>query len=77
MRMRGCRCPERSLAMPETTRITVQEARKKVVASQAMLVCAYEDPQKCRANNLEGSLAFQDFQNRQPGKQQEVIFYCA
>jgi hypothetical protein len=63
--------------MPEATRITVQEARRKVVAGQAMLVCAYEDPEKCRANNLEGSVAFQEFQKRRPGEQQEVIFYCA
>jgi hypothetical protein len=63
--------------MPQAARISAQEARKKVAAGQAMLVCAYEDPEKCRANNLEGSLSFQDFQRRQPGKEQEVIFYCA
>ena len=63
--------------MPQATRITPQDTRKKVAAGQAMLVCAYEDPEKCRRHNLEGSLNFQELWRRRPGKQQEIIFYCA
>jgi hypothetical protein len=63
--------------MPEAPRIKAQDARKKVAAGQATLVCAYEDPEKCRMNNLEGSVSLQDFRKQRPGKQQEVIFYCA
>jgi len=63
--------------MPQATRITPQDTQKKIAAGEAMLVCAYEDPEKCRKYNLEGSLNFQELWRRRPGKQQEIIFYCA
>ena len=63
--------------MPQAIRITPEEARRKVVAGQAMLVCGYEDPEKCRKYNLEGSLNFQELWRRRPGKEQEIVFYCA
>jgi hypothetical protein len=67
----------RRAEMPQANRITPEEARKKVAAGQAMLVCAYEDSEKCRRYDLDGSLNFQELWRRQPGKQQEIIFYCA
>jgi hypothetical protein len=60
-------------------RISVEDARKKVQANQALLVCAYEDDAKCRKLNLEGSIPLTSFQTKAASlpKNQEIIFFCA
>ena len=65
--------------MSEPIRISPQEARQKVTAGQAILVCAYDDADKFKANRLEGALSFLEFRSRLPvlAKNQEMIFYCA
>ena len=65
--------------MSEPIRISPQEARQKVTAGQALLVCAYDDADKFNANHLEGALSFSELRSRLPGlaKTQEMIFYCA
>ena len=65
--------------MSEPIRISPQEARQKVTAGQALLVCAYDDADKFKTNHLEGALSFLEFRSRLPGlaKNQEMIFYCA
>lgn len=65
--------------MSEPIRISTQEARQKVTAGQALLVCAYDDDDKFTTNHLEGALSFSEFRSRLPGfaKNQEMIFYCA
>ena len=42
--------------MSEPVRISPQEARQKVTSGQALLVCAYDDPDKFQQNHLEGAL---------------------
>ena len=65
--------------MSEPIRISPQEARQKVTARQALLVCAYDDADKFKTNRLEGALSFSELRSRLPGlaKDQEMIFYCA
>jgi hypothetical protein len=65
--------------MSEPIRISPQEARQKVTAGQALLVCAYDDADKFKTNHLEGALSFSDLRARLHGlaKNQEMIFYCA
>ena len=65
--------------MNEPIRISPQEARQKVTAGQALLVCAYDDADKFTTHHLEGALSFSEFRSRLPGlaKNQEMIFYCA
>ena len=65
--------------MPDIERISVEEARRKVGANQALLVCAYEDEAKCRAVNLDGSMSLTAFQAKAASlpKSQEIIFFCA
>ena len=65
--------------MSEPIRISPQEARQKVTAGQALLVCAYDDADKFKTNHLEGALSFSELRSRLPGlaKSQELIFYCA
>jgi hypothetical protein len=63
--------------MAEPVRIPPEEARRKVLSGQAILVCAYEDEEKFKKANLEGSISLQEFKNRVPklSKEQEIIFY--
>ena len=58
-------------------RIEVEDARQHVASGQALLVCAYEDPAKCR--QVEGSISLPEFQERLPAlpKGQEILFICA
>jgi len=65
--------------MADVERISVEDARRRVDAKRALLVCAYEDEAKCRMINLEGSISLTSFQARLASlpKTQEIIFYCA
>jgi len=65
--------------MEPIERISVDDARRKVTANQALLVCAYEDEAKCRAVNLDGSVSLTSFQSKAASlpKSQEIIFFCA
>ena len=65
--------------MADVPRIDVSEARHKVEAGQALLVCAYDDEAKCGRMKLAGSITFAELRGRLPSlpKSQEIIFYCA
>ena len=60
-------------------RIDPETARAHLTSSQALLVCAYDDPEKCRENFIEGAIGLQEFAARaqQLPRTQEIIFYCA
>ena len=64
--------------MAEVTRISVDEAREHVERG-ALLVCAYDDEQKCGRMKLEGSMTLRELEGRLPSlpKDHEIIFYCA
>ena len=64
--------------MSEATRISQQETRQKVLAGQALLVCAYADDAKFARYHLEGAIPLSALQVRLGGlpKDQEIIFYC-
>ena len=55
------------------------QAREKVEAGSATLVCAYEDDEKCSKVLLDGSITMRALKagigKRQ--KDEELIFYCA
>jgi hypothetical protein len=59
-------------------RIPAAEARREVAAG-ALLVCAYDDEEKCRQNRLEGSITLAELEKRADSvpKDRELIFYCA
>jgi len=65
--------------MTEPTRLPVADARQKVGAGTALLVCAYDDDEKFKNNNLQGAISFADFRTKLPSlsTDQEIIFYCA
>lgn len=63
--------------MIEPIRIPVEEARRKVISGEALLVCAYEDEEKFRKLHLQDAISLQEFKTRLPAlsKEQEIIFY--
>ena len=65
--------------MSDPVRISAEEARQKSQSGQALLVCAYDDPEKFKKNHLEGALSFLELRAKLPqlDKDQEIIFYCA
>jgi hypothetical protein len=65
--------------MADITRISVEEAYRKVKAGKALLVCAYNDDEKYGKMRLEGSMPLSKFDARIAShpKEAEIIFYCA
>jgi hypothetical protein len=60
------------------TRISAREARQQTETGQAVLVCAYDDEQKCRDAGVTGSITHREFQTRLSNlpKNREIIFFC-
>ena len=60
-------------------KIKVEEARRDVQESDALLVCAYDDQKKCEKHHLEGAITLNELQSRedQLSKEHALIFYCA
>lgn len=62
-----------------TPRIEVDRARDMAMSGLAVLVCAYDDDDKCRGMLLEGAMTWNEFQHMldQVDADQEIILYCA
>jgi hypothetical protein len=73
------RAEERRMKMTEFTRLSPQETRQRVTSDSALLVCAYEDDEKCNRLRLEGAISLTEFKSKVSGlsKDEEIIFYCA
>jgi hypothetical protein len=58
-------------------RIAPEDARMRVQAGKALLVCAYGD-EKCEKILLEGALLKSEFEGKLSSlsMEQEIIFYC-
>jgi len=65
--------------MAEPMRVSPEEVRRKVTFGSALLVCAYEDDEKCKRLHLEGAIFLMEFKSRLSSlsNDQEIIFYCA
>ena len=63
----------------DVPRISPAEARRRVQHGQALLVCGYEDDNKCRSMALEGAITLNELRQLLPSlaKSQDLIFYCA
>ncbi len=64
--------------MAEIERIGVADARSKVQAKAALLICAYPDDTRWNAARLEGAISLASLEARAATgpKSQELIFYC-
>jgi len=60
-------------------RVPAEDARRDVEAGRALLVCAYDDANKCRQLRLQNAIALHDLQRRVNSvpRNQTLIFYCA
>ena len=60
-------------------RIDPDTARAHIASSNALLVCAYDSPEKCQRYALQGAIRLDDLDKLEPRlpPQQEIIFYCA
>jgi phage FluMu protein gp41 len=60
-------------------RISVKEAREKVMSGQALLVCAYISNDIFNVMRLEGAISLRTFMKKLNDikKDQMIIFYCA
>ncbi len=58
-------------------RISADQARKRVQSGKALLVCGYDDEQKCRGFNVENAITYKQFLSRLPNlpKNEEIIFF--
>jgi len=65
--------------MAKAIRITAEETRQKVLAGQALLVCAYDTEEQFRGMQLDGAISLPAFKAKLPAlaKEQEIILYCA
>ena len=65
-------------AFAEISRISASDARFLVKTNQALLVCAYDDVQRCAENRLEGSLDVMTLRRVRPALRRDftIIFYC-
>ena len=65
--------------MAEVVRISPAQVRSRVLEGEALLVCAYDDPETFHALHLEGAISVQEFRERLPsiGKGKQIVFYCA
>jgi len=64
--------------MTDVPRIDVDEARRRVSGGEAVLVCGYEDEEKCRRVRLEGALTLRQLEAQLDAvpKDRALIFYC-
>jgi len=62
----------------EVRRIEPEEARRRMDAGKAILVCGYESDEKFQSLQLEGAESLNNFRAQLPDipKEQEIIFYC-
>lgn len=64
--------------MTDILRIPAETARRKVLAQEALLVCAYASDEKFAALRLEGAIPLSELQRRQTTlpREREIVFYC-
>ena len=60
-------------------RIDPQQVYREVDFSNALLVCAYDDRQKCEKYELPNSLSLNELQAQDATltKDRKIVFYCA
>jgi hypothetical protein len=66
--------------MPDSVRVSPKYVRDRMQAGEeTLLVCAYEDEEKHRQFDLEGSIGLSELQSQLPsiGKEREIVFYCS
>ena len=65
--------------MANANRVSAQDIREEILSGTTLLVCAYDDDEKFRNNNLEGAIPLSEFKVRvlDLQKDKKIVFYCA
>ena len=67
--------------MSPVERIPPEEAFEEVSSGEALLICAYDDDEKCRRLQLDRSLTLRELEELlrqgEVPRDRELIFYCA
>lgn len=65
--------------MASPRRISPGAAHEKVQSGEALLVCAYDDEEKCKQNALEGSRPLTQIRSElsESDRDRDLVFYCA
>jgi hypothetical protein len=65
--------------MENELRIPADRARRQIESGRALLVCAYDDEEKCRRFMFEGALTLKQLEERLESLPEgvDIIFYCA
>ena len=65
--------------MDPIERIPPEDAFEEVSSGEALLVCAYEDEEKCRALHIDDAVTARELERMFPllPRDRELIFYCA
>lgn len=58
-------------------RMTPHQAHEKATQGEALLVCAYDDEEKCRDVALAGSIPLTGLREEDVPAGRSLIFYCA
>lgn len=63
--------------MPQ--RVKPDEVRQRMKDNGAMLVCAYDDSEKCRKIGIAESIPYPDLKSKLDSipKSREIVFFCA
>ncbi len=56
--------------MGQAKRVDPGETRRKVEAGEALLVCAYDDEEKCRQLHLQGAMDLKELEEQTRGNPQ-------
>jgi hypothetical protein len=73
----GLRTAAKGNIVANAERIDAERARERVQSGDALLVCAYDDEEKCRKLGLEEALTLADLQARDVPRDREIVFVCA
>jgi len=59
-------------------RVSAEKARESNISGNSLLVCAYDNEDKCNTLRLDGAMTLQEFETTLPTlpKEKEIIFYC-
>jgi hypothetical protein len=65
--------------MESEIRISADQARRQIESGRALLVCAYDDEEKCRKLMFEGALTLKQLEERLESLPEgvDILFYCA
>ncbi len=63
--------------MANAERIDADRARQRVQSGEALLVCAYDDEEKCRDLEVEAAVTLAEVRSRGVEADREIVFFCA